>query len=174
MHYFFTGTPLAGKSTIARRLSTEEGLPYLSTGDFARSLGMGVEESIRTRDLSEEHDAAIVARVLEECSKGPCVVDGFPRSVEQYRALCGAMPGLPRRVVFVTANPLVIFDRMVRRQEAEGRPEDTFDFVAGRLRRASEWRRELQAECPDMTLVRGDEVAVSESSTVREALGWAD
>jgi adenylate kinase len=172
MYYFFTGMPLAGKSTIARRLAAEEGLPYLSTGDLARSLGMGAEDSIRTRDLSEVHDAAIVARVLEECRKGPCVIDGFPRSVEQYRALRDAQSDdRCRRVVFVTANPLTIFDRMSRRRESEGRPEDTFEFVAGRLKRANEWRKELQAECPEMEVLREEDV-VPAASTVREAMGW--
>jgi len=156
MIYFFTGMPLSGKSTIARRLAAEEDLRYLSTGEYARSLGMGMEDSIRTRDLSDRFDAQIIERVIKECSSDNVIIDGFPRSIEQINVIMENI-SLDYVIYFVTANPLVIFDRMESRSTIEGRPEDNYDIVASRIERSNEWRRELMATCQGVKLVRADD-----------------
>ena len=158
--YFFTGMPLSGKSTIACRLAAEENLVYFSTGEFARSLGMGLEPSIRTRDLSEEHDNEIIKEVMTRCSAGGQVIDGFPRSVEQFEILRSAFRRELYKLYFVVANPLVVYDRMATRRAREGRPEDAYEIVADRVKRSNEWRRELQALEPDLVILREEQVTL--------------
>lgn len=165
MIYFFTGMPLSGKSTIARRLAAEEDLRYLSTGEYARSLGMGMEDSIRTRDLSDRFDGQIIERVIKECSSGNVVIDGFPRYIEQVNVIMENI-SLDYNIYFVTANPLVIFDRIESRSVVEGRPEDNYDVVASRIDRSNEWRRELMATCHGVKLVRADEFSIDTRKVV--------
>ena len=144
MIYAFTGMPLAGKSTYSRSLALRMKLPRMSTGDFARSLGMGIEPSISRLDLSKELNAQINAKVMDfvGSSCGDCVIDGFPRSEEQFHLL--EAWGYPFKVFFMTANPLVIFDRLRKRSEEERRPEDVVSVVMGRVRRSVEWRMQLK------------------------------
>jgi adenylate kinase family enzyme len=138
----FTGYPLSGKSTIARVVASEMEAGLFSTGELARALGMGVEESVATHDMSFKLDAEITARAVEAALAGK-VLDGFPRSVAQVAALRNA--GVEFKVVFVTENPLTVYDRVNVRAKEQGRPEDTADVVAGRLRRSMEFKRELEA-----------------------------
>jgi adenylate kinase family enzyme len=151
--------PLSGKSTLARRAAEQTGYGYLSTGDLARSLGMGLEDSIRTHDLSVSLNDQIQAEVLRLVREGPLIVDGFPRSIEQLHAVSDDMGDV--NVVFVVENPLIIYDRLQRRMKMEGRPEDTTEVVAGRLRCSEEWRRELVSEAPQTRTVRGGDLANS-------------
>lgn len=146
MIIFLTGMPLAGKTTWGRRLAGETNMPFLSTGELARGLGMGMEESIRTLDLSLRLDGQIIKAVVDFISRGvDCIVDGYPRSRDQY----GIVNGFPHRVVFVQANPLVIYDRMLLRFSEQGRPEDAEDVVIGRIRRSAEWMAELRTLAGD-------------------------
>lgn len=151
MNYFFTGYPLSGKSTLAKALAGATGRGYMSTGDLARSLGMGLEPSIATHDLSIVHNAEIVAAAIGASLAGK-VVDGFPRSIEQVGALRGAE--LEFMVIFVVENPVEIYERISERARKEGRPEDSVEVVVGRLRRSIDFGRELEESlCPGELLV---------------------
>jgi adenylate kinase family enzyme len=148
MIFCFCGTPLAGKTTMSRRFAHDMGLPYFSTGDLARSLGMGNEPSIKEKDLSERLDAQITAEALGRCEGGRAVIDGFPRSAKQFVLLDDlrhlTYPKFEYRIVFVMANPAVVFDRLVIREREQRRPEDAAEVVLGRLKRSAEWLSELQ------------------------------
>jgi adenylate kinase family enzyme len=141
MTYCFTGYPLSGKSTLARKLAVTLNVGCLSTGALARALGMGLEPSIKELDISLEHDREITAGALKAAADCE-VLDGFPRSIDQVSAL--RTQGTAFTVVFVTENPLIVFDRISDRASREGRPEDAPDVVAGRLRRSMEFKRELE------------------------------
>jgi len=131
----FTGFPLSGKSTLAKKLATKLGIERVSTGDIARSLGMGNEESIKTHDLSFAHDAMITEQAIEAAKAGK-ILDGFPRSVAQIELLKeqSIKHGFEFKVIFVTENPLVVFDRINERARESGRPEDDPAIVSGRLK----------------------------------------
>jgi len=161
MTYCFTGYPLAGKTRLADAVARKTGVKRFSTGDLARALGMGVEESISTHDLSMEHDCEITAAALQAAADCD-VLDGFPRSVGQVEAL--RSQGTVFKVVFVVENPLLIHDRIVERASREGRPEDTPEVVVGRLRASMAFKRELE----DMLLV--GEMLTFQSSEGEEAL----
>mmetsp|Transcript_60816 Transcript_60816/g.96650 ORF Transcript_60816/g.96650 Transcript_60816/m.96650 type:complete len:251 (+) Transcript_60816:498-1250(+) len=90
------GPPGAGKGTQAPRLKDELCACHLSTGDLLRSavskgteLGKQAKAIMDRGDLvSDEIVNGIVAEAIdsEECSKG-FILDGYPRTVEQAKAL---------------------------------------------------------------------------------------
>jgi adenylate kinase len=90
----FLGPPGAGKGTQARLLRQRFGLKQISTGDILRencaqgtALGLRAEGCMRRGELVP--DAIIIAMIeqeLRDCPSG-FVMDGFPRTVAQARAL---------------------------------------------------------------------------------------
>jgi adenylate kinase len=93
------GMPGAGKGTHAAALSEKLGAPQVSTGDMLRAavsagsaLGREAEGCMRRGDLVP--DRVVTALVEKRVSEPDCVnsfvLDGFPRTVEQARALRAA------------------------------------------------------------------------------------
>jgi len=89
----FLGPPGAGKGTQAQRLAEEKGFIHISTGDLLREavkngtpLGLKAKEYMERGELVP--DDLIVAMIKEKLPKGGKVIlDGFPRTVNQARAL---------------------------------------------------------------------------------------
>ncbi|MFN2420718.1 MAG: adenylate kinase [Gemmatimonadota bacterium] len=95
-HVVLMGPPGAGKGTQAGRLATEEGLCRISTGDLLRAavqagseLGRVAEGYMTRGELVP--DELMLDLVAEELNRPACaagaVYDGFPRTIEQARAL---------------------------------------------------------------------------------------
>jgi adenylate kinase len=90
------GSPGAGKGTQARLLCERAGVPQISTGDMLREaqasgtpLGRTAQEYMdQGRLVPDDVVIGIVDQRLSEpdCGRG-FVLDGFPRTVEQARAL---------------------------------------------------------------------------------------
>ncbi len=90
------GPPGAGKGTQARRLSGARGVPHISTGDMFREhvrkatpLGRKAQAYLDRGELIPDSVVAdMVAQRLaaEDCQAG-YLLDGFPRTPEQVRAL---------------------------------------------------------------------------------------
>jgi|GEM_PF-5596948 len=139
MIIFVVGMPLAGKSTLTRRLAYDFHLPYVSTGEIARSLSMQTENSIKTLDLSLKFNDQINQIVLNTCYRD-CIIDGYPRSVEQFNLI----KNLNYKILFITANPVTIYERLENRKITEHRQEDLFDVVIGRIERSLVWCKELR------------------------------
>lgn len=90
------GAPGVGKGTQAEMLSKETHLPHVSTGQLFREvtkastpLGVEVQAYLGRGELVP--DALTVAMVRERLSQPDCargaILDGFPRTLEQARAL---------------------------------------------------------------------------------------
>lgn len=96
MRFVFLGLPGAGKGTQARSLSERLGIPQISTGDILREhVQEGTTLGIEARtfmDRGEYVPDALVVRMVEgrlaepDASKG-FILDGYPRTVPQARAL---------------------------------------------------------------------------------------
>lgn len=90
------GPPGAGKGTQARAISTEFGIPHVSTGDILReaarngtSLGLAAKAKMDRGELVP--DEVVCSIVEERISKPDCrdgvILDGFPRTLGQARFL---------------------------------------------------------------------------------------
>ena len=96
MRLVLLGPPGAGKGTQAQRLTERFGIPQISTGDILREhVQDGTMLGIRARAFMDRGeyvpDDVVVQMVmdrLEEPDAGPgFILDGFPRTVPQARAL---------------------------------------------------------------------------------------
>lgn len=96
MRLIFLGPPGVGKGTQAKLLSQRYGVTHISTGDVLRSemargtpLGSKAAEYIRKGLLVP--DALVVEVVVRAMNGAPkgFFLDGFPRTLEQARALDG-------------------------------------------------------------------------------------
>lgn len=141
MKIFIIGYPLSGKSTLGKEIAKHLKCEYLSTGAYARSLGMTLEKSIKEKDFSEEFNDAIESKVWEVLQNRNCVIDGYPRSVEQITKI---LPIQDKRVIYCYANPVVIADRLKKRSLLDDRVEDTDEIVASRIRASIALKKELE------------------------------
>lgn len=96
------GPPGAGKGTQAERFAQEQRIPKISTGDILREavqsgsdLGQAVRAVMDRGELvSDDLITGIVRERLAQDDVTPgFVLDGFPRTVPQARALDGLMAG---------------------------------------------------------------------------------
>ena len=123
LNVIMMGAPGAGKGTQAGRFARERGLPTISTGDMLREAiraGKPVGLAAKARmDRGELVDDATIIELVRDRLREPdaqrgFVLDGFPRTVEQARALDEIMKERnngPLVIVDVVVPP----DELVRR-----------------------------------------------------------
>jgi adenylate kinase len=100
MHIIILGAPGAGKGTQADILSQEMNLPHIASGDLFRQ---ALEEKTTVGLLARSYmdkgelvpDKVVIKMVLErinqpDCVSG-CLLDGFPRTLHQAKALDKAL-----------------------------------------------------------------------------------
>jgi adenylate kinase len=119
LNVIMMGPPGAGKGTQAAQFARERGLPKISTGDILReaikdqnSTALAAKGRMDRGELVD--DATIIAIVADRLSKPDVkagfVLDGFPRTVAQARALDGLMERLG-------LGPLIVVDVAVPEPE---------------------------------------------------------
>lgn len=115
------GPPGAGKGTQADRFARSRGIPKISTGDILReAVAAGSDIGRRARAIMERGELVgddLIIEIARERLGRPdaahgFVLDGFPRTVAQARALDGLMEGRP---------PLVVVDIVVGEDELVSR-----------------------------------------------------
>ena len=115
------GPPGAGKGTQAKRFAAARCIPHISTGDMLReAVAAGTETGRRAKAVMEQgglvSDDIILGVVRERLAKADAqagvLLDGFPRTVAQARALDGMMDG---RGPLVVVDIAVADDELVRR-----------------------------------------------------------
>ena len=101
------GPPGAGKGTQADRLQSDFRLPFISTGDMLRTnvkdgteLGQQAQKYMDAGDLvPDELILAMAAdRLNQEDARDGFILDGFPRTMEQAKALDQQLSELRRHV----------------------------------------------------------------------------
>ena len=142
----FVGPPGCGKGTQSKRLIDYLGIAHLSTGAMlraAREQGTG-----RGKKAAEYMDRGglvpdcvvigIVGERLQQpdCAAG-CLFDGFPRTIEQAKALGELLQQRATPLDFVLelrAPEEELSRRMLQRAEIEGRADDTPETIANRMK----------------------------------------
>lgn len=145
MNIVMFGPPAAGKGTQAKRLTAERGLIQLSTGDMLRAartsgskLGKKVAGIMDRGDLvSDEIVIALIEEQLDANTDAPgFIFDGFPRTIEQAKALDETLKQRGQDVdgvVRLCVDDNVLLGRIEKRFKEEGRQDDNPESFKIRL-----------------------------------------
>jgi adenylate kinase len=136
------GPPGAGKGTQAERLAEKLGVPHISTGELFRQhirtgteLGLQAKHYLDAGDLvpSELTNALVEDRIDKPDAVAGFVLDGYPRSLEQAKALHDM---LDRRGAKIDAvlELRVSREELLERLNGRGRPDDTEDVIVNRMK----------------------------------------
>jgi adenylate kinase len=145
LNVLLLGPQGAGKGTQAQRISAEYGIPHIASGEILRSeMAAGTDLGHRVKDVYDRGDLVsddlmielIKHRLAQADTENGFILDGFPRTTVQAEALDSMFDEIGRNfgVVFALQIPdEVAFDRLRRRAEIEGRPDDTDEGIRRRL-----------------------------------------
>lgn len=96
MNLIFLGAPGAGKGTQAEYISEELNIPTISTGNMLRAaVKAGTDYGLKAKEAMDSgalvSDDIVIGilkdRIIEDDCKDGFILDGFPRTVEQAKAL---------------------------------------------------------------------------------------
>jgi adenylate kinase len=139
------GPPGSGKGTQAARVESEFKLSHLSTGDILRAevaraskIGKEAERIMRAGDLVPDD---LIIRIVQGILRDPEVssdvlLDGFPRTLEQAKALDEMLAQEGHKVDFVIAFKVpedLLVERLLHRAAVEGRADDTREAITERM-----------------------------------------
>ena len=139
------GGPGVGKGTQAAKLREFYTIPHLSTGDVLREArAKGTELGKKAGEYMDAGrllpDDIILGIVKEkfatpDMQKG-FLLDGFPRTIPQAEGLDAILTGMGKKldaVVSIEVSDDIIVDRLLKRAEIEGRPDDNRETIRQRL-----------------------------------------
>jgi len=143
MNILLLGPQGAGKGTQAKRIAAEYGLQHIASGDLYRAaiasgseLGRRVEPILAAGELVPDEITIPLIRSEIETSEEGFVLDGYPRNLAQAEALDEMLEQIERPLsieVLLELDDDVARDRLLKRAEVEGRPDDTPEVIARRL-----------------------------------------
>jgi adenylate kinase len=148
MNIILFGPPGAGKGTQAQRIVDRHGVVQLSTGDMLRAaIAAGSELGLQAKSLMDEGklvpDDVIIGMIAdrmndEDCKNG-VILDGFPRTIEQAKAL-DAMFAAGHiqldQVIEIQVDEAALFARIENRaaEPGDARSDDTAEVLEQRLK----------------------------------------
>jgi adenylate kinase len=139
------GPPGAGKGTQAESLVEEFGIPQISTGDMLRAavadetpVGREAKGFMDRGDLVP--DSVVIGVAEERLGKpdaaGGFILDGFPRTVAQARALDDLLDRIGSKLekcVALVVDEEAVVKRLLKRAEIEGRSDDNEATIRNRM-----------------------------------------
>ncbi|OBH64453.1 adenylate kinase [Mycobacterium sp. E2479] len=142
MRVVLLGPPGAGKGTQAQKLSEKLGIPQISTGELFRSniengtkLGLEAKRYLDAGDLvpSELTNQLVDDRLNESDAANGFILDGYPRSIEQAKAL-HEMLGRRGTDIDAVLEFRVSEDELLQRLKGRGRADDTDEVILNRMK----------------------------------------
>jgi len=127
MFFILLGAPGAGKGTQADIIVKEMSLPHVASGDLFRhalkngtDLGKQAESYMKAGKLVPDEITIkmILERIAKDDCKNGCVFDGFPRTLEQARALDVALDKQGKSIekaIYIEVPESVLLDRLTGR-----------------------------------------------------------
>ena len=173
------GPPGAGKGTQATMIAQNYGIPAISTGDIFREniknktdLGVQVEQIVSSGSyVPDELTNAIVANRLRQAdAQAGFLLDGYPRTAEQVKALDDVLAqdgGALDAVVLLEADIDEVVARLLKRASEQGRADDTEEVIRHRQEVYAEQTQPLI----DLFDARGIVLRVNGLGTVDEVAG---
>lgn len=142
MRVLLLGPPGAGKGTQAVKLAEKLGIPQISTGElFRRNIEEGTKlgvEAKRYLDAGDLVPSDLTNELVDDRLNNPdaangFILDGYPRSVEQAKALHEM---LERRGTAIDAvlEFRVSEEVLLERLKGRGRADDTDDVILNRMK----------------------------------------
>jgi adenylate kinase len=146
MRIVILGPPGSGKGTQAVLLAAKLKIPHVSTGNIMREavakgtdLGSQVKAYLDSGDLVP--DGLVVGLIRERLqqpdARSGFLLDGFPRTIEQARALTKVFEELKLgdvKIVELLVPDKVLLERIAKRgAEGSGRSDDSMEVAARRL-----------------------------------------
>jgi adenylate kinase len=136
------GPPGAGKGTQAEKLAEKLQIPHISTGELFRSniqdgtkLGLEAKRYLDAGDLvpSELTNQLVDDRLNHSDAANGFILDGYPRSVEQAKALHD-MLGRRGTDIDAVVEFRVSEDELLTRLKGRGRADDTEEVILNRMK----------------------------------------
>ncbi len=122
------GLPGAGKGTQAEKIVEKYNIPHISTGDmFRAAIKDGTELGLQAKSFMDKGelvpDEVTIGIVRERLSKDDCnqgfLLDGFPRTVPQAKALEAILTDLDKKINFcinIEVDSDILLERLTGRR----------------------------------------------------------
>ncbi len=107
MKIIMLGAPGAGKGTQAKMIATKYGIPHISTGDiFRANIKQGTELGAKAKGYMDKGllvpDELVCDLVVDRIQQADCekgyILDGFPRTIPQAKALEDALNAIEQKL----------------------------------------------------------------------------
>ena len=146
MYLMILGAPGSGKGTQGKLLAEFLRVPEVSTGELLRAavkqgtaLGKEAKKYMDRGELvPDDVVLGLIKEILDaqEAARG-VMMDGFPRTVAQARAVDGLLAGKQAkvdRVVLLDVSEEELVKRLLARAAKEGRSDDNLESIKTRLK----------------------------------------
>lgn len=107
MHLILLGAPGSGKGTYAVELKKHYGIPHISTGEiFREEIASKSELGFLAKSLIDKGEFVpddvtieiVTKRLLQDDCKHGFILDGFPRTLQQAKALTEFLPTIGKKI----------------------------------------------------------------------------